>query len=127
MPNWPDPRDDRTSASRHTSEATPEPGPDASLADLLDAYHRHVLLLAAARAGRRPLPPDQVVHHALAALTIAHAVIDDLGTERWPIISDALTHGATPAEVGAVTGGLEPDELAAGLTAWANRAEQRRS
>jgi hypothetical protein len=127
----PDPPDDGPPAPRHRRGAAPEPGdepgPDASLVDLLSTYHRHVLLLVAARTGRHPLPPEQVVHHALVALTIAHAVIDDLGTERWPIIRDALAHGATPEQVGAATGGLEPDELAAGLAAWASQAEEHRS
>ena len=48
-------------------------------------------------------------------------MIGDLVQERWPIVRDALAHGITYEQVGAATGGLEPDELAAGLTAWADR------
>ncbi len=97
-----------------------QPDESASLVVLLDIYHRHVLQLAAARVGGA-LSSDQVVRHALAALGIAHAVVDDLFVERWPIVADALTHGATLAQLGTATGGLEPDELAVGLTAWADR------
>jgi len=96
-------------------------GAETSLVDLLDDYQRRVLLLAAARAGNQVARPDQLVRHALAALTIAHAVAEGLFVERWPIVCDALAHGATLAQIGAATGGLEPDELVAGLTAWADR------
>jgi hypothetical protein len=95
--------------------------PQASVVDLLDDYRRRVLLLAAARAGNPVARPDQLVGHALAALTIAHAVAEGLFADRWPIVCDALAHGATLTQIGAATGGLEPDELVAGLTAWADR------
>ena len=97
-----------------------QPDRDAPLLASLDGYHRHVLQLAVARAGGA-LSSDQIVRHALAALSIAHAAVDDLSVERWPIVVDALTHGATLAQVGTATGGLESDELAVGLTIWADR------
>ena len=95
--------------------------PDLSLVALLDHYHRHVLQLAAARATPSRASSAEIGERALVALTIAHAVVQDLFEERWPIVRDALTHGVSREQVGAATGGLEPDELAAGLTAWADR------
>ena len=95
--------------------------PGLSLVALLDRYHRHVLQLAAARADPSRASSAEVGERALAALTIAHAVVHDLFEERWPIVRDALAHGVSREQVGAATGGLEPDELAAGLTAWAAR------
>ena len=90
----------------------------ASPATLLEAYQQHLLVLASARAQERTAGTGE---RAVAALAIAHAVIEDLFEERWSIVRDALVHGVTYAQVGAATGGLEPDELAAGLTAWADR------
>jgi hypothetical protein len=105
------------------NDPTPFGGADprTSLVDLLDDYQRRILLLTAARADDQVARPDQLVGHALAALTTAHAVAEGLFAERWPIVCDALAHGATLDQIGAATGGLEPDELVAGLTAWADR------
>lgn len=75
---------------------------------LLDAYERHLVVLAAARAGRPAEPPPAIGARALAALAIAHAVIDDLAEERWPIVRDALVHGVGYARVSAATRGFRP-------------------
>jgi hypothetical protein len=94
--------------------------PHASPSALLEAYQQHLIVLAAARAD--PSREDRGAgERAVAALAIAHAVIADLSEERWPIVRDALVHGVAAERVSAATGGLEPDELAAGLTAWADR------
>ena len=44
--------------------------------------------------------------------------------ERWPLVRDGLVGGATADDVGAALGGLEVDEVAAGLTSWADRAHR---
>ena len=88
---------------------------------LLDAYQRHLVALTAARSGRAAEAVAVTGARAVAVLAIAHAVVADLSEERWSIVRDALVHGATRAQVSAATGGLEADELAAGLTAWADR------
>jgi hypothetical protein len=108
--------------TRHPRRPGP-PGPEAdgTLATLLDTYQQHVLLLAAARVDPRREPARRVGERALAALAIAHAVVADLAEERWPIVRDALAAGVPRDRVRDATGGLEPDELAAGLTAWADR------
>ena len=95
--------------------------PQVSPLLLLGVYQRHLLVLAAARSGSSPELPATTAARAVAALAIAHAVVADLSEERWPIVRDALVHGASRAQVSAATGGLEADELAAGLTAWADR------
>ncbi len=87
--------------------------PHASPSALLEAYQQHLIVLAAARAD--PSREDRGAgERAVAALAIAHAVIADLSEERWPIVRDALVHGVAAERVSAATGGLEPDELAAG-------------
>lgn len=86
---------------------------------LLDAYLRHVFALAAARS--TPVQSSDVGERAVSALTLAHVLVADLFEERWPIVRDALQAGVTIAQLSAATGGLQPDELAAGLTAWADR------
>ena len=93
--------------------------PDASTPALLDSYLGHLLAMAASRAGRSA--PADAAGRAVAALAIGHALIADLSEERWPIVRDALALDVTPAQLTAATGGLQPDELAAGLTAWADR------
>ena len=93
----------------------------ASPATLLETYQQHLLVLASARTTSTRDRTAGTGERAVAALAIAHAVIEDLFEERWSIVRDALVHGVTYAQVGAATGGLEPDELAAGLTAWADR------
>jgi hypothetical protein len=75
-------------------------GGEHTLADLVDAYTRHLFVLAAARAARRPADPG----HALAALAIGRAITDDLQGERAAIVRDALAHGAGGDEVAAAQG-----------------------
>lgn len=91
---------------------------DTSPLVLLDAYLRHVFALAAARSAAAD--STGVGERAVAALALSHALVADLFEERWPIVCDALAAGVTPAALSAATGGLQPDELAAGLTAWAD-------
>lgn len=108
--------------TRHERGGRPVgPAADGPLVSLIDTYQRHVLALAAARVDPRREPVRQVGERALAALTIAHGVIADLADERWSIVRDALAAGMPRDRVCTATGGLEPDELAAGLTAWADR------
>lgn len=75
--------------------------PDISPAALVDLYQRHLLVLAAARAHRAERAPEELVDHALAALSIATAIINDLREELSPIVRDALWRGADPAAVAA--------------------------
>lgn len=92
---------------------------DMSPLTLLGEYLRNVFVLAAARSASSP--PPGVGERAVAALVLSHAMTADLFEERWPIMRDALAAGVTPTELSTATGGLQPDELAAGLTAWADR------
>lgn len=114
---------------------------EASAAAVLDAYERHLIALAAARAssplrldshrsetglaaaraGSPPVLPARLVRHAVAALTLSQALVNGLAGERWPIVRDGLVAGAAVAELGAAAGGLEADEIAAGLASWADR------
>ena len=94
---------------------------EASAAAVPDAYERHLIVLAAARAGSPPLLPAWVVRHAVAALALSQTLVDALAGERWPIVRDGLAHGAAVAELGAAAGGLEADEVTAGLRSWADR------
>ena len=74
---------------------------DHTLAELVDAYARHVLVLAAARAGADRVPADRLTAHALAALAIGAVITADLHGERAAIVRDALAHGAGPDQVAA--------------------------
>ena len=114
---------------------------EASVGAVLDAYERHLIALAAARAssplrldshrsetglaaaraGSPPVLPARLVRHAVAALTLSQALVNGLAGERWPIVRDGLVAGAAVAELGAAAGGLEADEIAAGLASWAGR------
>jgi hypothetical protein len=61
----------------------------ATLAELIDAYARHLLALAAARAGARRVPADRLAARAVAALAIAQAITIDLHSERSAVVRDA--------------------------------------
>jgi hypothetical protein len=74
---------------------------DHTLADLVDAYARHVPVLAAARTGGQPVPAVRLAAHAVAALAIGRAITDDLCGERAVIVRDALAHGAGYDQVAA--------------------------
>lgn len=73
--------------------------PDISPVALADLYQQHLLVLTAARAQQVERAPEELVDHALAALSIATAIINDLRTELSPIVLDALRRGADPAAV----------------------------
>lgn len=94
---------------------------EASAGAVLDAYQRHLVVLVADRAGSPTVQPDQLARHAIAALAFAHALVDALAVERWPIVRDGLFYGASVARLGAAAGGLEVDEVTARLTSWADR------
>ena len=51
-------------------------------------------------------------------------VVDTFVAERWPLVRDALARGVETLAVGGALGGLEVDEVAAGLTSWADRAHR---
>ena len=105
----------------------------ATVYELFDAYHRHLMAAVAGRpgavAGLRPAtarrsPADELDRHAVAALAIGQAIVDTFAQERWPLVHDVLAAGGTADEAGAALGGLEPDEIAAGLVSWAGRAHR---
>ena len=75
--------------------------PDISPCALIDLYQRHLLALTAARVNRTQHAPEEIVDHALAALSIATALINDLREEMAPIVHDALRLGADPTAVAA--------------------------
>lgn len=93
---------------------------DHTLAELADAYARHLLVVTSVRAGGRPVTPDRTAAHAVAALALGRAIVADLHDEWWPIVRDALVHGAGHDMLAAAMD-LDPTEVAAGLAAWADR------
>ena len=99
--------------------------PRATLVDLIDAYQRLLVTLTAVRLGNAAMARDDVAGLALAALATAHAVVDDLFVERWTLVREALRSGASVAEVGTAMGGLEADEVAAGLSMHPRAAPTR--
>ena len=86
----------------------------------MERYQRLLLVVAAARAGA-PACSAELSRAALGVLATATAIVDGLAVERWAVVHTGLAAGASVAEVGAALGGLEPDEIAAGLRAWADR------
>jgi len=97
--------------------ARPADIPDeAAVAELLATYQRHLFLAITARAAN-----DHDARHALSALAIGQAIVDTFAGERWPLVRDVLEGGAGADDAGAALGGLEVDEIAAGLTSWADR------
>ena len=88
----------------------------ATVAELLAAYQRHLFLAVTARAAQ-----DHDARHAVAALALGQAIVDTFARERWPLVRDVLEGGGTADDAGAALGGLEVDEIAAGLTSWADR------
>lgn len=107
------------------NRSTPLPGgptdvdADATTAELLARYHRHLTPLAAAPVTSSPAP--QLVDHALAALAVSEAIVEGLHRERWRVAVDALRLGASVAEVGAAMAGLDAVEVTVGLTTWADQ------
>lgn len=89
----------------------------ATIDELLGAYHQHMFAVVAGRSGAEV----ELSRHALAALAIGQAVIDTFIGERWPLVRDVLVDGGTADEVGGALGGLEVQEVAAGLASWADR------
>lgn len=97
----------------------------ASLRQLLDAYHAHFSPLVSARHGigmREPVA--RLCADALDVLACGQALADRILAMRWVTVAEALGYGAPLAHVAAAMG-LEPDEVAAGLRAWAHGQHQR--
>ena len=95
----------------------------ATVRELLDAYHWHLALAVGGRSARSA-PDGLHARHAVAALAIGQVVVDTFVAERWPLVRDALARGVETLAVGGALGGLEVDEVAAGLTSWADRAHR---
>lgn len=99
----------------------------AALADVIATIDRHRGALVNHRVGiGDPLGAEQVVTHALADLAVSHALADRLLWHRWLTVVEALTAGATLAEVAAACG-LDVDEVQVGLRAWADGQEHSRA
>ena len=96
---------------------------EATVWELLDAYHWHLALAVGGRSARSA-PDGLHARHAVAALAIGQVVVDTFVTDRWPLVRDALARGVETLAVGGALGGLEVDEVAAGLTSWADRAHR---
>jgi len=92
----------------------------ASLRELAERYHEHVLPLIEHRCEIVVLTDAQRGAHAVGALIYSHALSERALHPRWSIAVDALSAGATVEAVGAAMGGLDPDELRAGLRRWAD-------
>ena len=93
---------------------------DATVVELVDAYQRHLVVVIARGRGGAPVVAGTVAEHAVSALAIGQAIVETFTDERWPLVRDALADGVT-ADAGAAMGDLEVDEIAAGLTSWADR------
>lgn len=108
---------------QYTPEGVTRPGDlhTVSLRELLDAWHSHIARLVDARHGlaHPPLPAGRLAHHALDALAVGEALAAGVLASRWVTVADALTNGATVAQV-AEAMGLEVDEVVAGLRSWAH-------
>ena len=113
------------SADRPLPRRPADLDPLATLVDLIDTYQRRLVALTAVRLGNAAMTRDDIAGLALAALATAHAVIDDLFVERWTLVRDALASGASVVEVGSAMGGLEADEVAAGLSMHPSAASTR--
>ncbi len=99
---------------------------DVPLSELMEQYHSHVREVILAR----PQIADQVnadvlFEHALAALAVAHAVVDRLLAGQWPTVRDALAAEASRGPEVAAACGLDPVEVAVGLSNWADRQNRR--
>ena len=100
----------------------PDDLPDTvPLGRLLDGYLDHARRVAGARAHvqLQALTPTDVARHALAGLVCAGALAARVATGRWHLAHEALAHGATLDDL-ATAAGLDPDEIHAGLTSWAD-------
>jgi hypothetical protein len=91
-----------------------------ALVVLAGLYHEHLGPTINALHGiGKQLPREQVARHAVAALAIGQAIEQYVRGDRWSTVRDALTYGATVAEVAGALD-LELDEVAAGVTSWAD-------
>ncbi len=66
-----------------------------------------------------PQADDTAFAHALAALALAHALVDRLQAARWSTIRAALAADASRAADVAAACALDGSEVAAGLRSWA--------
>jgi hypothetical protein len=93
---------------------------DVAPEELLKAWTGHKRLLAYDRCGIEHLTPAQAARHALDALATGEALAAYVVAGRWVTVAEALAHGATVERVAAAAG-LDVDEVAAGMTSWADR------
>lgn len=94
--------------------------PDLGYAELADEYHRHIRALVDAHHGTGdPVSAGVLAGHAVAALATQHALAHRVLLTRWTTARDALTYGAGLDDTAAAMG-LDPDEVAFGLTRWAD-------
>lgn len=93
---------------------------NVSMRELLDAWHAHSGPLVNARHKLgAPWPAGRLARSALDALAVGQALADQLTNTRWVTVADALEYGARLDMVAAAMG-LDVDEVAAGLTSWAD-------
>jgi hypothetical protein len=90
----------------------PDEMPDPTVDELFNAYERHLFAVVAVRNGEAA---DLLAAHAVAALAIGQAIVDTFAAERWFLVRDGLAGGVTAEDVGIALGGLEVDEVSAGL------------
>jgi hypothetical protein len=95
---------------------------DVPLAELIRQYDDHVrdVVVARPRIGD-PAKAEAMFEHAVAALAVAHAVVDRLFASRWSTVRDALAADASRGQEVAAACWLDPDEVAVGLSNWADR------
>jgi hypothetical protein len=96
----------------------PDQMPGATVAELLDAYQRHLYAVVRQRSGGAE-PAGLIARHVVAALALGQAIVDTFAEERWPLVRDGLAAGATTADLGGALGGLDVTAVTAGLTSWA--------
>jgi hypothetical protein len=95
---------------------------DVPLAKLIEQYQEHVRAVFLARPGMAdPATAEAMFENAIAALAVAHAVVDRLLAARWSTVRDALAADAGRGREVTAACGLDPDEVAAGLSNWADQ------
>jgi len=86
---------------------------------LLEVWHLHLSALVASAPSPAELLPDGWRRgHALDALALGEAIVESVRAGRWATAVDALTEGASVADV-AKAMGLEAAEVACEISYWA--------
>jgi hypothetical protein len=91
----------------------------ASLAELVEGYKGHRSALVQAELGLGQERPVRLRGSALDALAIGEQLTRRMAAERWVTVADALTYGASVAEVGQALD-MEPGDVARVLSDWAD-------